>query len=220
MTKIPSQSIKMRYKATCCLIVLMVCVWPIGCAGKGLRRQLVDQNRQAGQLVAERALKPIIKQAGLDIVANAEEHLAWIGQPKTSNPYTPETSATVRAESKYERETSWLEKFIGGKIMEAILELVNLWFPALGGIGGLLMGAFGMWKKWKADKKVRAGYDAGNAIFKTIKDGKVLTVEGAKSIFANAQAIWNVGPDVKKDLEALWSKGKMTKVEDPPKIVS
>jgi len=219
MTQGEGQSIKMLSTATCGLVLLMVLLGGSGCSGKVIRQKLVDQNRQAGKLVAEKATSPAIIQAGKDIEANATEHQAWIGQPETSSPYTPKTSATVRAQSKYERETSWIEKFIGGKIMEAIWSLVDMWFPAVGGIGGLIFGAIGMWKKWKADKKVRAGYDAANNIFKTVKDGKGLTVEGAKSIFANAQSIWNVGPEVKKDLEALWSKRAITKVEDPPVAV-
>lgn len=219
MTQRQGRSIRMLSTATCGLVLLMVLLGGSGCSGKAILQKLVDQNRQAGKLVAEKATSPVVIQAGKDIEANATEHQAWIGQPKTSSPYTPKTSATVRAQSKYERETSWLEKFIGGKIMEAILNLVNVWFPALGGIGGLLMGAFGMWKKWKADKKVRAGYEAANNIFKTIKDGKGLSIEGVKSIFSNAQSIWNVGPEVRKDLEALWAKRSLSKVDEPPAVV-
>jgi len=223
MAQSSSHSIKRLYRATYGLMLLIVLLGVGGCTGKAFRRQLVDQNRQAGKLIATKALAPAVRQAGLDIEANSIEHQAWIGKPETSTQYSTQTSASIRAQSKQARESSiWskIKNFFGGIAMEAILDLVITYFPQLGGITGVLFGIFGLIKKWKADKKVMAGYHSANKIMKTVRSGHALTVDGVKSILAETQAIWNVGPDVQADLQKLWSKNHIAKVEGPPKTVS
>jgi len=222
MTKISSSLIRRLSAASYGLVFFMFLTGSLGCTGKAFKRQLVDQNRQAGQLIAKQAIVLTVRQAGLDIEANSIEHQAWIGKPKTSNPYSPEQSASIRAQSKQARESSiWLKikNFFGGVIMEAIFDLVTTYFPQFGGITGVLFGIFGLIKKWKADKKVMAGYDSANKIMKIARSGNALTLDGIKSILSESQAIWNVGPDVQKDLQKLWSKGQISKVKEPPKVV-
>jgi len=171
-------------------------------------------------LVAEMAANPRVQQAGLDIEANAAEHSAWIGQPKTSNPYTPETSATIRADSKQQRESSlWLKikNFFGGAVMDAIMGILGTVFPQYSWIPALLWGGFETWRRWRADKKVMAGYKGVSDIMKSVKGGKGLSVGGIKDILRNAQTAYNVWPIVKKDLDKLWKLSKVTKIKSDTK---
>ena len=189
-----------------------------GCGGE-IRRQLTDQNRQAGEFIQEHATAPEVKQAGKDVELNSQEVLLWTGPPREVIEYTPDNSKEIRVESKKQRESSiWfkLKQFFGGKVMEAIISMLASVFPGWSLLPGLLGFAWGAWKFYREKKeklKVRALLEGGNGVLKAIKADDALTVEGAKKILQEAQSLYNVGKDVKEDLEALWEKNKLKKVE-------
>jgi len=202
------------------ILILIILLFCAGCGGSEIRRQLVDQNRQAGRLVAETAISPRVQQAGIDIEANAVEHSAWIGKPKSSQPYGPVQSASIRADSKQQRESSWwlkIKNFFGGRIMEAILEHLSSFLEPYAWVPGLLWGGWEMVRRWKADKKVMAGYDSVGKILNAVKKKETLSVSGIKGILKNSQTAWNVWPQIKKDLDKLWKKNKIKKVASEEK---
>lgn len=192
-----------------------------GCGGRYVRG-LNTQNAEAARLIYMESEGPV-RAAARDIELNCEEISGWVGRPDPGDEaavYSATTSARLRTESKIARETPWwrrafttIAKTIGGIPMEAMFEAVSMWFPQVGWVGSLLIAAWSLWKKWKADAKVLAGYEAANRILKSVKNGEALSVDGVKRILADAQSLRNVGPDVLADLQTLWAARMLPKIE-------
>ena len=97
--------------------------------------------------------------------------------------------------------------------MEAIIEQLSAYLGAYAWIPGLMWGAFETWRGWKKNKKIMAGYESTNRILKAVKKGKGIGLDDIKGIVRNAQEAYGVWPMVKKDLDKLWAKAKIRKVE-------
>jgi len=195
---------------------LLLSVVLVGCGGK-YKRHLVEQNRQAGALVYDKALLQDVKQAGLDIQLNAEEHQEWIGKSKETQEYSPENSEAVRGASKHARENPWwkvLFKLILGVLnMEVIVGVVSSLIP---GMGAIIPTALLIWKWWKASKEkacVQSLIKGVQGVQKDIKDGNAVSIKGMKDTLKAAQSAHGVWKDIKKHLASM----KLKKIEDPGK---
>jgi len=196
------------------IILTVLCAFLLsGCRAGETRRELLDQTRKAAVTLHGPTAR--------DIEANCVELQGWYGLPKIDKPYSPEASKALRAESKYYRDKSlWLKIklllkliLLGGG-MEALLSLVSVWAP---GIVGVVSAAWALWKKWQADKKVMAGYQASAKIMQTVRNGQPLGVAKIKSILSDTQAIYNCGPGVIADIKKLIKDGKLRYVPSQPR---
>jgi hypothetical protein len=109
-------------------------------------RQLVDQNKKAGDLIATKATEPEIKQAGKDVHDNSVRLEQVIGVPvEATQPYSPAASATIRTASEKEHE-----------------QANDLWKMALGAIaakipyGGAIVGVLVGLNEWLKRRKAQA----------------------------------------------------------------
>ena len=87
-------------------------------------------------------------------------------------------------------------------------DILGMFIPGVGGIVGFGLAALQTVRKWKQDKKVIAGYESVAEIIRKASAGGIKTGEDVKQIVAAVQSAYNLYPDIRKDLEALWKSGK------------
>lgn len=80
-------------------------------------RQLLHQTKEAGKLITERAVDPVVKQAGVDVTANSETLAKnLVGNPAQPRPYSPEESAKTRDDSDKSHESGWFGLLLTGAL--------------------------------------------------------------------------------------------------------
>jgi len=86
-------------------------------------RQLIQQDRQAGKLIKEKAKEPELQQAGHDVEKNSETLATNLGIPVTPVPeYSPKASDDFRKQSEDEHKQA-------GDFFTMVLGLVAAWVP-------------------------------------------------------------------------------------------
>jgi hypothetical protein len=160
-------------------------------------RQLFDQNRQAGDVIAANdALPSDVRATGEVVSQNSVTLMENLGAPDDPRPYSVATSADLRAKAQREhRETPGF--------LTVIAQAVTPWAPWAAPLIPLAWGLVQSLGRRKAVAKLAAVYDGVDAVKKEVGEGKY--ADAVTDVMREVAGLHNVYSDVKADLKEFRS---------------
>jgi hypothetical protein len=174
------------------LVVLLVPAVLFGCTVPQEDLVLIEQARQAGELVArDEAASPATRQAGVDIGANMVTLEEAHGTPEAPIVYSPEAAEAARKESKRVHTEP-----------PGFLSLASKFIP-WPWAGEVLLGGYGIFEALRRRKVVRRLTSTYKAVESALGTEEVGVVDRVKASMEAAHKAVGVYKEVKEDLVRL-----------------
>lgn len=188
---------------------------PASCYHGDGERQALHQAGDAGAKIAVREdLPPDVRQAGGDVRDNVKVVQNSVGVPAAAQPYSPKVSADARDQAA--REQSDLPP-----LLRTVVDLAKPWAPWLPGVAGLVWGFLQKRGRSAAQEQLDGAKNRLVAVYQGVEKLKE-DVGGGRYATAitdtlrGVAGVYNVYEDVKTELQALKSAGKVSPARPAP----